>query len=118
MESILLRGYEAIESKLGGLASFIPAIAQSIKKSIDEEDYAAVDAKLRELDKRTHEGREALAAADNLAAYVRQALRDGDLTLAEGAEMALLVERLVDEAEDVVTGVDEDDPVEPEGPAS
>jgi len=117
MKSFLTAAFEALESKLGGVASFIPVLAEGIKKGIDEEDFAAIDKHLREAEKRIHEGRETLTAAEELTAHVRQSVRDGDLSLAEAGQGLLLVERLIDEAEDVVTGVDEDDepaPVEPE----
>lgn len=87
--SYLTNLWEKILLKMGALSAFIPAIASSIKIAIDEDDVAkvrALNAKARE------KFSEGLALCDK----VDDVLADGNLTIAEGSEVALAIEALVD----------------------
>jgi hypothetical protein len=102
MNSFLENLYAKVIAKLGSLASFIPMIASNLKKALVEGDIAKIKA-------RTHELRELAAAQTNLANVIDDAVADGSIDLVEGSEIAIALERMIDEAEDVIKGIDEDD---------
>lgn len=115
MESFLRKAWAVVTDKLGAIANFIPAIAEKIEVAIKEEKVEDLNESFDELEARSHEMREVCDAIDQFVNHGRQAIADGNLSAVEGARAGLLLERIVDEAEDVVTGVDEDDvPPEPE----
>ncbi len=114
MESFLKRAWKALTAKLGSFAAFIPSIASQIEVGIRDNDTAKILKVCDAWDTRAHETRETLDAGDELMAHLRKAVEpDPDgvvrLTAAETGTGLLLVEKLIDEAEDIVTGVDEDD---------
>jgi len=87
-------------AKLGSFASFIPAIAAALKVAIANDDVEKVAAHLQQLDE----------AADAIKEFVTRgqaAIADGSLSLVEGSELALALERVVDELDDVVKGHDD-----------
>lgn len=112
MQSFLRRAWDALTKKLGAVSAFILPIARTVEIGIAENDSAKILSACDEWDKRAHETRETLDAGDELVAHMRQSLADGNISAIEAGTGALLVEKLIDEAEDIATGVDEDDPQE------
>ena len=98
-----------LTSKLGSLASFIVPVAREIQVAVASKDVDKIEAACAEWDNRSHEARETLDAGDELVAHIRASVADGHLDAIESAEGLLLLERLIDEAEDIATGRDEDD---------
>jgi len=88
--------------KLGAVASFVPAIAAQINVALDAGDAAKLRAHAVEL-------KEAGQAQIDLGDALLIATEDGTLDLVEGSEIALKIERMLDELEDVAKGYDEDD---------
>lgn len=87
--SYLTNLWAKILLRLGTLAAFIPPIAEQIKIAIeagDVEKVRALTAKARE------KFTDGLALCDK----VDEVLADGNLTIAEGSEVALAIEALVD----------------------
>lgn len=107
MNSFLERLYDKAIARMGSLASFVPMIAKNLKAAIAEGD-------VEKIKRHTHELRELSAAQIKLADTVDAAVADGNIDLVEGAEIAVEFERVIDEAEDVIKGFDEDDAVVPE----
>lgn len=90
------------------IAALFPLIARAIQIKVAAGDAAAILATCAEID-------EALDAGKALTAKIRASLAPdadgiGRLDAAEGAEIALALQEFADEAEDVGTGSDEDDP--------
>ena len=110
MDSFLKKAWTALTLKLGAFAAFINPIAAQIEVGIREQDSAKITAACDEWDKRSLEARETIDAGDELVAHLRAAVADDKISAIEAATGLLLVERLIDEAEDIVTGQDEDDP--------
>lgn len=109
MENYVQLLIEKVESRLGPAASLIATLGKEIKVSIEEGDLKAVQARI-------HEAREAAGSLTLVCDHFDMALSDGSLSATEIGGGALLLSSLLDQMEDVVTGVDEDDsplPVEP-----
>lgn len=87
--SYLTNLWDKIVLRLGSLAGFIPPIAAQIKVAIDAGDVE----KARAL---TAKAREKFVDGLALCDKVDQVLADGNLTIAEGSEVALALEALVD----------------------
>ena len=87
--SYLTSLWNKIVLKLGALAGFIPPIAAQIKIAIDAGDLAKVQALT---DKAREKFNDGIALCDKIDAV----LADGNLTIAEGSEVALAIEALVD----------------------
>lgn len=87
--SYLTNLWEKILLKLGALAGFIPPIAAQIKIAIEAGDVEKVRALT---DKAREKFNDGLALCDK----VDEVLADGNLTIAEGSEVALAIEALVD----------------------
>lgn len=109
MKNHLLSLWKAVKTKLGHLAAFIPTIAESIQTALAEEDADKARAHVHEL-------REAAEAIVAFCDKADEALADDKLSLMEDAMLLLELQKVADEIEDVVTGVDEDD--EPSAPAT
>lgn len=109
MDSLLRKAWKLVTDKLGAIASFLLPAAEQIQVAVSQGDKAKILLICDEIDSRTHETREACDAADAFTAHVRKSADDNRLDLIEGGEGALLLERLVDELEDIATGKDEDD---------
>jgi len=91
--------WEKVKEKLGIFATFIPGIAAEVQIAISEGDVQKLDGHLKELDQ----------AADALKAFVakgQECIADGTLDLIEGSELALELEKVVEELADVVKGHD------------
>jgi hypothetical protein len=101
--------WDALTKKLGALNAFLRPIAREIEIGVKERDKSRVVAACDAMDSRTHETREACDASDDLTAYVRTSLEDDNWTALEAGNIALKVQRLIDELEDIATGHDEDD---------
>ena len=101
--NFLERIWGKVVDKLGAIATFIPSIAEKIKVDIAERDAEKIRAHATEL-------REAGLKQVEFADQMLEAVSDGNLDLVEGSKLATGLEKLVDEWEDVFTGVDEDDP--------
>lgn len=106
MQDYLRLIWKKVIAKIGAAEALIKPIAQQIKVAIDTEDLV----KLRAI---ATEGLEAVEAEAALYRAILVDTEDGTLDLAEGAELLLLVQDVVDEREDQFTGKDEDDPVPP-----
>lgn len=102
MNELLGPLYQKIVSKLGPVAPFIPTLADAIKINIADGDAAGIQARARE-------AREAAAELTILADKCDAAVADGQLSGREAAELLVEVENVIDEFEDVITGIDEDD---------
>lgn len=102
MKNHLLSLWKAVKAKLGTLAAFIPTIAESIQTAIAADDLVKARAHLVELG-------EAGQALVTFSEKGLLALEDGKLSVMEDAMLALELQKVADEFEDVVTGVDEDD---------
>ena len=108
MDNYLEKLWDLAEAKMGALAGLAPTIAANVKISLKEGDVGMVRVRATEL-------RECAAAQDRLGVALLDAVADGSVDLAEGADVALALEKVLDEAEDVIRGYDEDK--EPEAPA-
>ena len=106
MDSILLPLFEKAMGKIGPLRAFIPAISESLRLAIAEEDVEKVRAICDEI-------QEAANALHGVSAHIRLSVDDGTVTLTEASTAFLKMEKFVDELEDCFRGYDEDDPVPP-----
>lgn len=98
--SFLTKLWEKAMNALGVFASFIPGIAAAVKIAIEKGDVEKLNGHLDQLDE----------AADAIKAFVakgKEAISDGTLDLIEGSELALELEKVVDELEDVASGQDD-----------
>lgn len=109
MKSYLTRAWEALTARLGSVASFLLPLAKELDVAIRAQDVAKVERACTAYEVRAREVREALEAGDQLVTHLRASMADGRLSAVEAGQGLLLVERLVDESEDVATGRDEDD---------
>jgi len=98
--SFLTNLWEKAMAKLGDLASFVPGIASMIHMAINEGDAAKVNAHAVQL-------KQFAQALMDFADAAVEATADGTLDLVEGSELALALEKVVDEADDVVKGQDD-----------
>ena len=87
--SYLTNLWEKVLLKLGALAGFSPPIAEQIKIAIEAGDLEKVRALTAKAREKFNDG---LARCDK----VDEVLADGNLTIAEGSEVALAIEALVD----------------------
>jgi len=106
MKDYLRMAWKKVIAKIGAVESLIKPIAKQIKIAIDTEDLVMLRAIATE-------GLEAVEAEAALYRAILVDTEDGNLDLAEGAELLLLIQDLVDEREDQFTGKDEDDIVIP-----
>jgi len=97
--SFLTKLWNKVIDALGVFAAFIPGIAAQVKIAIAEGDVAKLDAHLDELD-------EAAEALKKFVVKGKSAIDDGTLDLIEGSDLALELEKVIDELEDVVKGRD------------
>ena len=97
--SFLTNLWNKFLAKLGSVAAFIPGIAESVKIAIESGDVEKVRAHATQL-------KELAAAIDFLADAALDATDDGSITLVEGSELALAIESVIDEADDVIKGYD------------
>ena len=95
--------YSGIMGNLGPFGSMVAAAASSIAVPMKAGDVEGTRA-------RAVEGKEFAAAFDTFCDNVIEDLADDKLTVAELGELIDELAGVADEAEDVVTGVDEDDP--------
>lgn len=109
MKNWLRKAWTAVTNKLGSLAAFITPVARELEVGIAEADKDKILAACDQLDARFHETDETTAAGRELTAHCRKALEDDNLDAIEAAEGLVLIQKLIDEAEDIVTGRDEDD---------
>lgn len=98
--SFLTKLWDKLMAKLGAIAGFIPGIAAALKVAIDEGDVDKVRAHAMQLDQFAD-------ALKRFAAAAIEATDDGTLDLVEGSELALLLEAIVDEGDDVIKGHDD-----------
>jgi hypothetical protein len=109
MISFLTKAFEAVSGKLGGIAVFIPAIAERIRVAIKSRDVEKVKKGVASLRARNVELREVCDGIDDFCDYADAAVADGQLDGIEMGRAGLKLEKIVDEAEDVLRGYDEDD---------
>ena len=88
---------------------FVPTIASQVKVAVGEGDKAKVLALADRLEATAREEREHADSVDALASHLKQSIADGAFDAVEAAEALALLQRSIDEAEDVITGHDEDD---------
>ena len=105
MKSFLSNLAAKVLLKLGPIASFLPGILDTLKISLEEGDADGVGKRAKEL-------KEAGLALAAVGEKLELAAADGTLTGTEIVEGVKALEIAIDEIEDVITGVDEDDPVE------
>jgi len=98
-ESYLEKLWDRAMSKLGSLASFVPMIAAQIKAALAEKDVEKIKAHAVQM-------KEAAAAQDALADKIIDAVADGTIDLIEGSEIALALENVLAEYQDVAVGHD------------
>jgi len=98
----LAEKWATLMEKLGPAGAFVPMVADAVAVGVNEETAAEI---LKRCDE-TDEAADALKAAST---KTRAALADGKLSIAEAADLALALEKVIDEFEDIATGVDEDD---------
>ena len=94
--------WQKIVDKLGSLSGLVVLVADEVKIKLAADDQAGADARLAEAE-------EAVDQLKVVIAGIRRDISDGYLTATEIAAEALQIEKLIDELEDIKTGVDEDD---------
>lgn len=102
MKNFAVSAWNWATSKLGSLTSFIEPIAKALKIAIEAGDVAKIKLHVNEL-------REFFSKGLDLCDFLDEAVADGNLDLYEGSQAVKMIATLVDEGEDVITGVDEDD---------
>ena len=106
MKNYAVSAWTWVQSKLGNLTSFIEPIAKSLKLAIEAGDVLKIKVHTNELREFFMKG---LAFCD----FMDEAVADNNLDLYEGSQAVKMIAELVDEGEDVITGVDEDDVTPP-----
>lgn len=104
MKNYAVAAWDWVKNKLGSVVSLFQPVAESLKLAIEEGDAAKVQAHNTEL-------REFFTKGLELCDFIDEAVADGNLDLYEGSQALVKLNELVDEGEDVITGVDEDDSV-------
>ena len=102
MESYLSKIWGLIVSKMGPFGGFIVGIVSKIELDIN-------DANVGKIQSRAVEMKEAAGVLDRFADKILAAVEDGTLTIEEGSDLALGMEKVLDEIEDIIKGRDEDD---------
>ena len=102
MENYVENLIEKVVDKLGPAAGLIANLGDEIRVSLEAGDIDGLRGRIQE-------AREASEALTNLCDHFDRALEDGSLSATEIGGGALLLNEFLDEAEDVATGVDEDD---------
>lgn len=107
MDSYLKRFWGVVQQRLGGFADIVSQLAMKITMDIKTGDAVSIRAHFAEL----VEFGQSIVDLGNAGLKATEPDADGvaRLDVAEGIEILQLVERVADEGEDVVTGVDEDD---------
>lgn len=106
MDRLSAKFWGIVQQKLGpSITGFLGPIAKSLSVDIKNEDAEAISKRADELIEFGDE-------IKNLGTDLKTAVADGKLDGIEAKDLILQLEAVVDEGEDVVTGVDEDDPVE------
>lgn len=109
MRNYLREIYAKIVNLAPAVAAFFPMLARVVKVAVETGDAAHILKTCDEID-------EALDAGKALTAKIRASLAPdadgiGHIDMVEASEIALALQEFADQAEDVATGVDEDDPV-------
>lgn len=104
MKNYAVSAWNWVRSKLGDVVNLFAPIAQALKVAIEAGDVDKIKTHNTEL-------REFFQKGLELCDFIDEGVADGNLDLYEGAKALELLNQLVDEGEDVITGVDEDDPV-------
>ena len=102
MKPFLMNLWDKIEAKLGRMASFVPMVLGEVKIKLAAGDVVGAKARLNELE-------EALLISVDRVRKIKERLADNILDGNETVDTLVDMEKMVDEWEDVVTGVDEDD---------
>ena len=102
MENYVQNLIDKVEERLGAAAGMIARVGEEIKVTLDEGDLSAMEG-------RVQEAREAAGSMILLCDHLAASLEDGSLSATEMGGAALLLNKFLDELEDVATGVDEDD---------
>lgn len=89
---------------------FIPILAGQLQAAITAKDTAKILEIADRLEATAREEREHADAMDALAAHLKTMVADGKVDGLEAAEGLELLQEMVDQGEDIVTGHDEDDP--------
>ena len=102
MKNYALEAWAYLVKKISFISGIVAAVSNSLIVALREKDIAKVKAhslELREL------GQKMIDTSD----FLDEAVSDGNLDLYEGSQALVLLNDLLDEGEDVITGVDEDD---------
>jgi len=91
------------------LWTFVPTIVGQIKVAIQAKDVAKIAEIADRLEATAVQEREHADALDALSSHLKQMIADGQVDGIEAAEALELAQTAIDEAEDIVTGHDEDD---------
>lgn len=102
MKNYAVAAWAWVTDKLGSLTSFAEPIAKALKIAIESGDVIKIRIHTNEL-------REFAQKLMGVCDFLDEAVSDGNLDLYEGSQALVLLNEVVDEAEDVITGVDEDD---------
>ena len=102
-DSLLLKLWDKAMKAIGPVATVLPLVSKSIKVKLKAGDVEGVRGHIVEL-------QEAAAALGGVASHLEVAIADGQITLEEGASIALKLEKFIDELDDVFKGFDEDKP--------
>jgi hypothetical protein len=102
MKNYAVAAWNWINEKASGLVAFAEPIAKSLKVAIEAGDVEKIKAHNQEL-REFHEG--GIVFCDTVDEFVA----DGNVDLYEGATALKMINDQLDQAEDVITGVDEDD---------
>ena len=98
--------------------SFITSLASQLKAALAAKDTAKITEIAARLRASAHEEREHADSVDALADHLDLMVADGSIDGLEVAHGLDLLQTVIDEGEDIATGVDEDDepPVPPKAP--
>jgi hypothetical protein len=102
MDSYTKKFWAVVQDKIGSVSELIEPIGKQIRLPIDQNDIEGARA-------RAHEIKEAGVELTATGDVMLKILEDGTVDVVEGAEFIVQFEKLIDETEDIVTGVDEDD---------
>lgn len=95
--------------KLGKWAAFVPLLLGELKKALTAKDVAKVRKLAADVRARAVEMHEAADALTIVADKAEAAVADNEVDAQEAIDVAAAITHAIDEAEDIVTGKDEDD---------
>lgn len=102
MKNYAVSAWNWVKAKLGRAVDLFAPVAKALSVAIEEGDIDKIKI-------HNAEAREFFQQGLDTCDFIDEAVADGNLDLYEGASALNKLNQLIDEGEDVITGVDEDD---------